>query len=187
LFLVILLFLALAPYRKYRQRKNEEIIKSYLEKIDIEEIHRIKKEREKYYEPVFKEKTEREVEGNEEDKGGEKNTEDEQKIEEIKEDLSQEEKDILTLIHGIPKENVIDKIKEFIDFSEEEIKEILDRLEKLELINIMKVPKNEIEEEEYYFRTTKVKKDMLNDLLRFEKDFGWDFKETEEKKEEDEK
>ena len=169
---IVLLFLGLNSYNRYKIRKDEDVIKKYLQKIDIEKLHKMKKKGEKYYEPVFKheEKEEPVEEIKEEIEKGEKP--------EIKDELSSKEKDILTLVHDVPKESAINRVKNFVDYSEKEINEILKRLEELELINIIKIPKGNLEEEEYYFRTTKVTDNMLNDLLRFEKDFGWDFGEV---------
>ncbi|MFA5019738.1 MAG: hypothetical protein WC533_01425 [Candidatus Pacearchaeota archaeon] len=162
--LIALILFGIIAYNKYKERKDEDKIKEYIEKADVNEIIEKKK---KFYEPTFRTPEESYKE----------NLNKEQKIE-----LLKEERDILTLASDLPKDEAVKKIKKIVSYPEEEITKILNKFENLGLITRIKTLKYGVEKEVYY-HTLKVKKDMVNDDLKFRKKFGWDFRKVQEDKE----
>lgn len=82
--------------------------------------------------------------------------------------LSKEDKEILTLMDGVLANNFLKFAKKFVKYPAKEISSAASRLLKEGLVEI--VP---IEDRNFYYHTKKVKPEMLNDYIRYKKDFPY--------------
>lgn len=89
-------------------------------------------------------------------------------------DLSESQKNVLTLLNKVEKEKAIAFIQNYLPYSDYQIEEIITNLENKGLLKVIKISQNQAEVEKYYY-TEKVTPQMLNDNLRFKKDYGWDY------------
>jgi len=87
------------------------------------------------------------------------------------EKLTKKEKDILTLMDDSLVNGFIEFTKKFMEYPEKDIKKIVSKLISKNYIKIVTTP-NENNKIEWYFHTEKVKPNMINDNLRYKKDYG---------------
>jgi len=86
--------------------------------------------------------------------------------------LTQKEKQVLTLLDDAKVEDFEEWVQKFIDLSKSEIQKIVNKFKDLELIEIISLSN---EKDLWYFHDRrKVKPDMLDDDLRYKRDYGSD-------------
>ncbi len=95
--------------------------------------------------------------------------------------LTNFDKQVLTLVKGARKSKAVELVKTYTNASPEEIEKSIKKLLHMGLLELAKIPWAEGEIEEYLY-TSKVKGFMVDDRSRFERDFGWDFKDVADNK-----
>lgn len=85
--------------------------------------------------------------------------------------LLKKEKDILTLMDSSLVNGFIEFAQKFIEYDKKEIEKIISKLLKEKYVKIV-ITLNEDNKIEWYFHTKKVKPNMINDDIRYKKDYG---------------
>jgi len=85
--------------------------------------------------------------------------------------LTQKEKQVLTLLDDAKVEGFEEFVQKFIDLSKAEIQKMVNKFKDLELIEIISLSNDK---DLWYFHTGKVNKGMLDDDLRYKRDYGSD-------------
>lgn len=84
--------------------------------------------------------------------------------------LSKKEKDILTLMNLTPVEGFLEFSKNFVNYNKEDIKKISKKLIKNGYVKTITIPQKN-KKVKVYVHTKKVKNGMLNDNIRYKKDY----------------
>jgi hypothetical protein len=98
--------------------------------------------------------------------------------------ISITEKNVLTILEGVKRDDGINLIKKYLNYSDFQINVAIISLTKKKLLKKIFVLERE-NEVKWYFHTKNVKDSMINDKLRFEKNMGWDFEEVLENEKDD--
>ncbi len=86
--------------------------------------------------------------------------------------LNKKEKQVLTILDSAKVNGVEELVQKFVWLPKDRIQKIVEKLEKLGLIDIIILPNDN---QSYYFHDTrKIKPDMLDDDIRFKRDYGSD-------------
>ncbi len=84
--------------------------------------------------------------------------------------LSKKERDILTLMDLTLVKGFLEFSKEFVNYNEEDVKKIIKKLVKEGYVKIITIPQKN-KKVKVYIHTKKVKSGMLNDNIRYKKDY----------------
>ena len=87
-------------------------------------------------------------------------------------ELTQEEKQVLTLVDSARVDGIEEWVRKFIDLPKDKIQKIVKKLKELGLIEIIFMPNNK--HLHYFHDSRKINPDMLDDDLRFKRDYGSD-------------
>lgn len=88
-------------------------------------------------------------------------------------ELTQEEKQVLTLVGCARVDGIEEWVQKFVDLPKDKIQKHVSKFKQLGLIKKVFMPN---EKNLWYFHTTKINPDMLDDDLRFKRDYGSDSK-----------
>ena len=86
--------------------------------------------------------------------------------------LNQKEKQVLTLLDDVKVEGFEEFVQKFINLSKSEIQKIVNKFKELQLIQIITL--SDEKDLWYFIDRRKVKQDMLDDDLRYRRDYGSD-------------
>ncbi|MBU2562218.1 MAG: hypothetical protein KKF68_00985 [Nanoarchaeota archaeon] len=88
--------------------------------------------------------------------------------------LNKKEKDILSIMNDSSEKQILEFAKKHTKYLEKDIKKIANKLTKENYVEKVKIPVGD-KIVVLYFYTKKVTKDLLNDSLKWKKDFGYKF------------